>query len=354
MGSDMKTICIYVAIALCAITLASTASPLLAQEPAPIAAPAGATVDEPAEDAKPVDNDTALAVEEASTAADDMKSIGGMIVSGGTLNVLFFGILGLFSLWAATVVLERLVNLRQETILPSGFVASVQVWAKSSTAKLSQLQAICDGKPSPATRVLRAGVIRAGRPMSEVEKGMEDAVSREMTLLRSRYKPLNVVGNISPLVGLLGTVVGMIMAFQISSQAGLGKAEQLAEGIYLALMTTAAGLSLAIPCLLFASWFQSRGERYMGNLCDVIMETLPHFARLESHSPAISNRLASALHDRVELSLPSTEESSTAGPSSVGPNTMGDRGAEQEPIDGSGLSVRERFLRDGVFDPVKG
>ncbi len=208
------------------------------------------------------------------------QSIGGMIVSGGSLNIVFFGILGVFSLWSATVVLERIVNLRRDKLLPESF-ATALIGAIRDEGSPNDFQTICKQNNNTASRILQSGIVRTGRPLPEVEKAMEDAAAREMAALRAKNRPLNVVGNIAPLVGLLGTVVGMIMAFQISSQEGLGKAEQLAEGIYLALMTTAAGLTIAIPCLLFASWFQSKAERFMCDISDCLSRTMPAFAKLE-------------------------------------------------------------------------
>ncbi len=212
------------------------------------------------------------------------KSIGGMIVSGGVLNVVFFGILGVFSLWAATVVLERMFNLRRDKLLPDSFANQLAAIVQITQTTPVKFQQLCESSPSPASRIFHAGVLRAGRSVPEVEKAMEDAAAREMATLRARSRPLSVVGNVAPLVGLLGTVVGMIIAFQISSQEGLGKAERLAEGIYLALMTTAAGLTIAIPCLLFASWFHARAERYMCDIDECLMESIPSFARMEGAS----------------------------------------------------------------------
>ena len=110
----------------------------------------------------------------------------------------------------------------------------------------------------------------------------------------------------------------MIMAFQISSQEGLGKAERLAEGIYLALMTTAAGLSIAIPCLLFVSWFQARAERFMCEIADCLMSAVPSFARMEGKPVA------------------------TAATSVIG-----------GPVDDQDLSPREKFLREGNVETAK-
>ena len=76
----------------------------------------------------------------------------------------------------------------------------------------------------------------------------------------------------------------MIFAFRVSSQAGLGKAELLAEGIYLALMTTAAGLTIAIPCLLLVAWFNAMVERYMREMDENLLEVMPSFTRMENNT----------------------------------------------------------------------
>ena len=122
--------------------------------------------------------------------------------------------------------------------------------------------------------------------MPEVEKAMEDAAAREMAAMRSRNRPLSVIGSVAPLVGLLGTVVGMIFAFRVSSLAGLGKAELLAEGIYLALLTTAGGLTIAIPCLLLVAWFNTLVERFMRDIDETLLEVMPGFTRVENMAVA--------------------------------------------------------------------
>jgi biopolymer transport protein ExbB len=141
---------------------------------------------------------------------------------------------------------------------------------------------LCESSPSPLAAVLRAGLVRAGRPLLEVEKAMEDAMSREIGAIRVRHQPLHVVGGIAPLVGLLGTVVGMIFAFYQSSQAGLGKAEVLAEYIYLALITTALGLTVAIPSMLLAAWFNARADRFMRDMDECLLDMIPVFVQMET------------------------------------------------------------------------
>lgn len=258
------------------------------------------------------------------------KSIGGMIVSGGVLNVFFFGVLGVFSIWSVTVVLERCVNLRREKLLPHSFALQLNRILESPQPSPQNFRALCEGASSPVSRIFHAGVLRAGRSVPEVEKAMEDAAAREMSALRAKSRPLSVVGNIAPLVGLLGTVVGMIIAFQISSQEGLGKAERLAEGIYLALMTTAAGLTIAIPCLLFASFFAARAERFMCDIDECLMESIPSFARMEGATVNSGSRPATgAAQDPVQDAVP-------------------------DPVNDADMSPRDRFLHEGMTGVANG
>ena len=103
-----------------------------------------------------------------------------------------------------------------------------------------------------------------------------------MAALRGGIRPLNVIGNVAPLVGLLGTVLGMIMAFRTASQAGLGKGELMAQGIYMALLTTAAGLTIAIPALLLAALLNAKVEKFFREIDEHLIETMPSFARMEA------------------------------------------------------------------------
>jgi len=258
--------------------LALGSAPLRAQAPgeAPAKTPA-------------VDEDAAAEGESADTGQDKgvEDSIGYTILSkSGWVGNSFYVVLLVFSLIACTVAIERLVNLTAGKVLPPQLVARVRELAGRREDDPRPFREACDASPSPMAAVLRAGLVRAGRPLAEVEKSMEDAAAREIAALRSRNRPINVMASVAPLVGLLGTVVGMIMAFRVSSQAGLGKAELLAEGIYIALITTAMGLSIAIPALLVFAWLNGRVERFFREIDEQLLETLPSFARMERRQRA--------------------------------------------------------------------
>ncbi|MEO8498146.1 MAG: MotA/TolQ/ExbB proton channel family protein, partial [Planctomycetota bacterium] len=182
------------------------------------------------------------AAEMTPTAADSgpfgtPDSIMRMILDSGATGVAFMVVLGLFSIVAATITLERAMNMRRSVILPSEFIEDLESLTNKKETRVEKFMELCDRFKSPMVTVLRAGVLRHGHPLLEVEKAMEDAAAREMAELRAKIHPLRTIGNIAPLVGLLGTVVGMIIAFHTASQAGLGKAELLAKGIYMALLT---------------------------------------------------------------------------------------------------------------------
>jgi biopolymer transport protein ExbB len=208
-----------------------------------------------------------------------------LIVAGGPLNIAFITVLGLFSLLGLAIILERLVNLTARKLIPPGFVRDLQELVRRQEADPAPFRELCARYPSVIADVLKAGLLRAGRPLAEVEKAMEDVALRELGALRNRVRPLTVLSSAGPLVGLLGTAVGMLLVFRDASQYGLGKAEQLAKGIYLKLETTVAGLIVAIPSVLFAAYFNSRTEKLMRRIDEQLMETIPCFIRMEQQGP---------------------------------------------------------------------
>lgn len=196
----------------------------------------------------------------------------------------FYAAEGTLSIMALSLALERVVNLRRRKLMPPRFVRRLRDLIARREDSAENLMSLCEGSESAIANILRAGVLRAGRPLPEVEKAIEDAVLRESVAQRSRNRSLGVIAAIAPMVGLLGTVVGMILAFRVTSQAGTGKAELLAEGIYLALLRTAFGLVIAVPSLYFANFFNNRVERYTREMIDILEETVPAFAAMDRGS----------------------------------------------------------------------
>ncbi|HBE71880.1 MAG TPA: peptide transporter TolQ, partial [Planctomycetaceae bacterium] len=133
-------------------------------------------------------------------------------------------------------------------IMPKGLADSTRQFL--AQGKMQEADAACRAAPSPLSFVLLSGLAEMEYGWSAMEKAMEDAVSEQAAKLYRKVEYLSVIGNIAPMCGLLGTVTGMIFAFQqVAVSGGTAGASDLAAGIYSALVTTVAGLIVAIPAL---------------------------------------------------------------------------------------------------------
>lgn len=171
------------------------------------------------------------------------------------------GIVGLviilLSIAAVALVVEHSLTLRAKVLMPPGLAEEVHRLLNAK--RWQEALALCREQPSVLGHVLAAGLGELDGGWSEVEKAMEDAVAEQAARLSRKTEYLSVIGNIAPMLGLLGTVVGMILAFRnVAETQGAARAADLAEGIYLALVTTVEGLIVAIPSLAVFAFFRNR------------------------------------------------------------------------------------------------
>lgn len=160
------------------------------------------------------------------------------------------------SVVALAIIAERFWALRRKRVVPGGLVAQVKTWARQHQLDDAHIKAI--GSNSPLGRVLAAGLVNRGHPREMMKESIED-VGRHVVLDLERFlNTLGTIAVITPLLGLLGTVIGMIKVFNAITVHGVGNAGILAGGISEALITTAAGLSVAIPTLIFVRFFHGR------------------------------------------------------------------------------------------------
>jgi biopolymer transport protein ExbB len=178
-----------------------------------------------------------------------------LLVRGG-IFMLPILLCSVISLW---VLLERAWMLRRENVLPRKFLAEVEYLFKKR--KLADVQSACQGNDSPVARIILTGLQYLGKGREFIKEGMEDAGISEGGELRRYLGLLSMIATISPLLGLLGTVSGMIKVFKAISVQGAGNPGALAAGISEALITTAAGLSVAIPTIVIHRYLSSRVER---------------------------------------------------------------------------------------------
>ena len=186
-----------------------------------------------------------------------IDSVYDMIWSGGPL----MWPLALCSVVALAYVVERAIRLRASELGSQRYGREIldALVARGTAGALARVSA----EPRPLGRILQPALQPGGASRSERERAVEDAGTREVARLTANLKPLMVVGILAPLLGFLGTVFGMIECFaEISQSQGLVKPEQLAAGISQALITTAAGLCIAIPTQAAYFWLKGRVERF--------------------------------------------------------------------------------------------
>ena len=170
--------------------------------------------------------------------------------------------IGVCSLILVAFIFERTISLRRGRIIPKPFVTRFIEQMREGALDRNTALELCEENGSPVADVFAGAVRKWGRPAVEVEQAIIDAGERATNGLRRYLRVFNGVATISPLLGLLGTVLGMIRAFNtIATTKEMGRPELLAEGISEALLTTAAGLTVAIPALIFYLCFVSRVDR---------------------------------------------------------------------------------------------
>ena len=176
----------------------------------------------------------------------------GVMQSGGWLMVPIL----LCSVAALAIGIERGWTLRSSRVIPKGLLADAQRWAQDGAGEAPRLGELA--ARSPLGQVLAAGIANARRGRSLMKEAMTQAVAAVSHDLERYLTSLGIIASISPLLGLLGTVVGMIHVFSALMLDGAGHPEALAGGISEALITTAAGLTVAIPSLMLHRFFLRR------------------------------------------------------------------------------------------------
>lgn len=165
------------------------------------------------------------------------------------------------SLIAAAIIGERLISLQRKKVLPDGMSAKVWQWVEEDELDERHIRALRDS--SPLGMILSAGLGARNRERSVIKEQIEDTGRHVAHELNRFLTTLGTIAAISPLLGLLGTVVGMVQVFAAITTHGVGDPSVLADGISQALITTAAGLTVAIPSLI--------GYRYLRNHVDSLV-----------------------------------------------------------------------------------
>jgi biopolymer transport protein ExbB len=164
--------------------------------------------------------------------------------------------LTVLSILGVAVTIEKIISLRISRVVQRDIINTIE--SVNTPSDIPMAIKICERYNSPFANVIRAGLEEAGEPLALIRQVMEDTGRRETKRLERYLILLETVAAASPLLGLLGTVLGMIQVFSVISIAGVGQAGLLSGGIAQALITTAFGLSIGIPALVAFNLLDTR------------------------------------------------------------------------------------------------
>ncbi|WP_019022155.1 MotA/TolQ/ExbB proton channel family protein [Thioalkalivibrio sp. ALE23] len=175
-----------------------------------------------------------------------------IVKSGGWLMVPIL----LCSVLAVAIILERFISLRRGRVVPQGLLGRVWEQMREHGLSMEDIERLREN--SPLGSVLAAGLATHDRTRQITQESIEEAGRRVAHELERYMNTLGTIAMITPLLGLLGTVVGMIEVFTVVTEIGVGSPRDLAGGISQALITTATGIGIAIPALIFHRYFRGR------------------------------------------------------------------------------------------------
>jgi biopolymer transport protein ExbB len=225
--------------------------------------------------------------EPASTSAAASKtekataflSIQEMLDAGGMIGYLILG----FSVVMVALIIDYVLNIRRSTLMPPGLAEEIHRCL--AERKFEDGKVFCRKHPGFLSRVLYVGLDEAGLNYGSIEKAMEDAATEQSSRLFRRIEYLSVISTLAPMLGLMGTVWGMILAFLEFEQNANPQPSELAPGIYRALVTTLFGLGVAIPSMAAFAFFRNRVDELTAETVLLAEHVFADYRRLQMKSP---------------------------------------------------------------------
>lgn len=203
------------------------------------------------------------AAEKATEAAAAVSSRPGFwdIVYGGSMvNLLVWVLIALTSFASLWFIIDAVISVKREKLLPVHVIEGVRT--ALTQGDLGAALEACEANPSPISRILMAGFSNISEGYEVIQEAVASSADIETEKLMQRINYLNVCGQIAPMLGLLGTVVGMVFAFDsLATATGAAKARLLAQNISTALWTTVVGLLISVPCLIGFTLIKNNATR---------------------------------------------------------------------------------------------
>ena len=203
------------------------------------------------------------------------------------------------SIIAAAIILERLWSLQPKRVLPVNLAVQVKEWVHNDQLDPEHLQSLHES--SPLGQMLATGLANRRAPRELIKESIEDVGRHTVHELERYLNALGTIAAISPLMGLLGTVIGMIKVFAAITASGVGNPGVLAGGISEALITTAAGLCVAIPALIGYRYLRARVDALVVQMEKETIKFLETVVAYQnaSEAEALSGELAEAVKRRA-------------------------------------------------------
>lgn len=200
------------------------------------------------------------------------KSIFEMMSSGGVGGILIMISLGILSIIAVYIFLERYGAIRNANKVDPNFMNNIKDMVMDG--KLESAQALCVAESTPVARMIEKGISRIGKPLSDITQAIENQGKLEVTRLEKGLPMLATISGGAPMIGFLGTVIGMIITFMEMSAGGQVELVQMAGGIYTAMTTTVAGLLVGILAYFGYNYLVTRVDKVVYKLEDGAMAFL--------------------------------------------------------------------------------
>jgi biopolymer transport protein ExbB len=213
--------------------------------------------------------------------AEEGHSVIDIIIHGGPLIIMIWILIVLISIVMVTLIVQNAFTLRKNKLAPPELVETLR--SSMADGNYQEAWEVCEANPCYLSNVLKSGLERLGRGQSVAENAILASAAYESQRLKSRNSYLSVIGVISPMVGLLGTVIGMMGAFAKLGASGVSDPRGLAMSISEVLLATASGLFLAIPAFIFYYIFRNMAQDavvYSDDIINSFVEDIP-FTELE-------------------------------------------------------------------------
>ncbi|MCU0644714.1 MAG: MotA/TolQ/ExbB proton channel family protein [bacterium] len=200
-----------------------------------------------------------------------------MLQKGGILMIPLF----LCSIIVLAIVIERAISLRRKRVLVPEIISIIETINKPEDIHLAL--SICSKNEGTFANIVQLGLENKDLPNQELKELISDQGRQEVRTLEKGLGVIETVASIAPLLGLLGTVTGMIKVFTVISEKGLGQTQDLSGGISEALITTVAGLSIGIPALIFYNYFTDKAENLIMDIEKFASQLIRKLSRFQSN-----------------------------------------------------------------------